>query len=205
MTARRDPTVFVVDDDPALCDALRVLITAEQLSVEIFASAELFLAAYEGDWPGCLILDHRLHGMTGIALLRELARRNYSLPVILLTAHGDVPLAVQALHSGALEFLQKPVRDEVLLERIQAALRIDAQRRLALANRAETLRRLATLSAREREVLDLLVDGRGNKQIAAALSISEKTVEVHRKHVMKKMAVGALVDLVRLILHARRT
>ena len=198
-----DPTVFVVDDDEALCEALQWLLESAALRVEAFHSAEAFLDAYDPQRPGCLVLDLRMRGMNGLDLQARLARDDLALPVIIITGHGDIPLAVRAMKGGAVDFLEKPVDDRVLLERIQMALGRDARNRAVHVQRADILARLATLSHREREVLEQVVAARPSKQIAIALGITEKTVEVHRKHILQKMRVRSSVELVRAVLATR--
>ncbi|MEW6249155.1 MAG: response regulator transcription factor [Planctomycetota bacterium] len=199
----RTPTVFVVDDDQALCESLQWLLESVGLAVRTFPSAEQFLAAYDPADPGCLVLDIRMPGMNGLDLQNRLGGRGITLPVIVITGHGDVPLAVRALRAGAVDFLEKPVHDQLLLQRIRAALERDAATRREQERRSGTAARLAHLTPREREVLELVVAGRANKQIAAELGVTQKTVEVHRKRVMQKMGVRSAVALTRLILEQR--
>lgn len=198
--AEPEPTVFVVDDDDAICESLQWLLEAEGLRVTTFASAEAFLAARRPEQPGCLVLDVRMRGMTGLELQARLAQLGDHMPVIVVTGHGDVPMAVRAVRAGALDFLEKPVNNDVLLARVRGALAMDAQRRQANAGRQAVQSRLDALTAREREVLELVVAGRANKQIAAALGIHEKTVEVHRRHLFQKLRVHSTVELVRLVM-----
>ena len=194
-----EPKVFVVDDDDALCDALREFLEAQGLPVEAYNSAEAFLAAGGPARPGCLVLDVRMRGMSGIELQGRLAADGFALPVIVITGHGDVPMAIRAVRNGAVDFLEKPVPDQLLLERIRHALALDAQRRLAAEERNAAAARLGTLTPRERQVMDHVLAGESNKQIAAALGISVKTVEAHRKRVMQKMGVHCVVDLMRAV------
>jgi RNA polymerase sigma factor (sigma-70 family) len=191
------PTVFVVDDDEELCDGLRWLLESEDLSVQTHNSAEAFLDAYDPRCPGCLVLDVRMGGMSGLELQAKLAEQGLSTPVIILTGHADVPMAVQATKAGAVEFLQKPADDQVLLDSIQRAIELDAQDRERQAANAEFAARMELLTPREREVMELVVAGKANKQIAAEFGVCIKTVEVHRKRVMKKLQVMSTVDLVR--------
>jgi two-component system response regulator FixJ len=202
---KREPTVFVVDDDADLCEALRWLLESDGLKVETYTSAQSFLEAYHPDGPGVVVLDVRMRGMDGLELQEYLVAHGFDIPVLILTGHGDVPVAVRALKAGALEFLQKPVDDQILLDCIYKALRIDAENRRKRAAKELVLARLATLTRREREVMDLVVTGKANKQIAELLCVSEKTVEVHRKHVMKKMRADSVVELVRTVLPLRGT
>ncbi len=191
-----EPTVFIVDDDDAVRRFLTGLIQSIDLKVEAYASAKDFLDAYEPNRPGCLLLDVRMPGMSGLELQRELAERSIDLQVVILTGHGNVPVAVQAMKAGAVDFIEKPFNNELLLDRIQTAvaqsLRSDSERE----KHGETLRRLDTLTPRERQVLDLVVTGETNKSIAHRLKISEKTVEIHRAKVMRKMRARSLASLV---------
>jgi len=195
-----DPTVFVVDDDADLCEALRWLLESDGFKVETHTSAQGFLEAYRPDRPGVLALDVRMPGMDGLELQKDLVARGFDIPVLILTGHGDVPMAVRALKTGALEFLQKPVNDQALLDCVHRALRIDAENRRKRVAKEVILARLTALTTRERQVMDLVVAGKANKQIAELLRVSEKTVEVHRKHVMNKMHAGSVVELVRIAL-----
>ena len=178
-------TVFVVDDDDAVRRLIQSLVNSVGLPAELYTSAEQFLSACDPQRPGCLVTDVRMPGMSGLDLQQALARRGISLPVIMVTAYADVPLAVQAMKSHAVDVMQKPFRNQELLDRIQQALRADAERRRQDSCRAESAARLSLLSEREREVLDLVVAGLPNKQIAHRLHLSEKTVEAHRGKVMR--------------------
>ena len=195
-----DPTVFVVDDDADLCEALRWLLESDGLKVETHTSARSFLEAYHPDGSGALVLDVRMPGMEGLELQKDLVARGFDIPVLILTGHGDVPMAVRALKAGALEFLQKPVNDQALLDCVHRALRIDAENRRKRVAKEVILARLTALTTRERQVMDLVVAGNANKQIAELLRVSEKTVEVHRKHVMEKTRADSVVELVRIVL-----
>jgi len=192
-----EPTVFVVDDDRAMRDSLRWLLESVGLSVRTYATAAAFLHEYEPSQPGCLVLDIRMPGMSGLDLQAELLRRGAGLPTIVVTGHAEVPMAVRAVKAGAVDFIEKPFSDQLLLDRVRQALEIDRQSREVRTRREEARRRLASLSAREREVLGLVVAGKANKEIAAALGLSPKTVEVHRAHVMSKMAADSLAELIR--------
>jgi len=196
-------TVFVVDDNVGVRKSVRALLESAGLSVETYASGEDFLAAYDPTRAGCLVLDVRLRHASGLDLQDELRRRKAVLPVIVLTGHGNVPTSVRALKAGAIDFLQKPVPPAVLLERIRAALEIDRQARTAITERAPVIRRLARLTPREREVLELLVKGYSSKEIAATLHVSVRTVEGHRRMVLSKMQVSSATQLVRIVLSAR--
>jgi two-component system, LuxR family, response regulator FixJ len=193
-----EPTVFVVDDDEAVRESLRWLVRSVGLAVQAFATAEDFLEAVTPDRPGCLVLDVRMPGMSGLELQQQLATRGVPLPIIMLTGYGDVPTAVRALTRGALDFIEKPFSRQLLLDRIRHAVVIDANARRLEADRAEVASRAATLTPREREVLRMVVGGSTNKLMAANLGICEKTIEVHRAHVMRKMRAGSLPELVRL-------
>lgn len=197
------PTVFVVDDDDAVRDALALLFRSVGLQAEVFASAPAFLAAHDAARPGCLVLDIRMAGMSGLELQRELISHGSILPVIFVTGHGDVTMAVQALQDGAVDFVQKPFRDQDLLDKVQHAIELDARSRADLARRAEILERIRALTAREREVMERVVEGNPNKAIAYDLGISERTVEVHRARVMEKMQASSLPHLVRMVLTSR--
>lgn len=194
-----EPTVFVVDDDEDFCEALRWLLESDGLAVEAHHSAESYLESFDPRRPGVLLLDVRMASMSGLELHRILIERGFGIPVIFLTGHGDVPMAVESVKRGAVDFLQKPVRDQVLIDRIRAAIDIDTRRRAAAEAQQEIRDRFATLTPREREVMKLIVAGHPNKRIAAMLCVSEKTIEVHRKHVMSKMGVHSAVELVRVV------
>ena len=194
-----DGVVYVVDEDAAVRDGLKWLIESVELQVAPCPSAQAFLEAYDRSRPGCLVLDVRLRGMSGLDLQAELARRDISIPTIVVTGHGDVPMAVEAMQAGAVDFIQKPFRDQDLLDAIAQSL---AQARAAQQARAATRAvraRFETLTPREREVLALMVQGLRNKQSADRLGISEVTVKVHRHHVMEKMGARSLPMLVDLV------
>jgi two-component system response regulator FixJ len=194
------PTVFVVDDDSAVRDALRFLMRSVGLTVETFSSAAEFLDAYRDDRAGCLVLDIRMPGMTGLELQDKLIERRSILPIIFITGHGDVPMAVEAMQAGAMDFIQKPFRDQDLLDRIHQAIDKDAKTRQSLGELAAIRMRLASLTPREREVMDLVVHGKANKVIAGDLDLSQRTVEIHRARVMEKMEASSLAHLVRMVL-----
>jgi len=193
-------TVFVVDDNVAVRTALRALLESSGLAVETYASGEEFLAAYDPARPGCLVLDVRLRRSSGLDLQDELRRRKATLPIIVLTGHGNVPLSVRALKAGAVDFLQKPTPPKVLLERIHAALESDRRARAASTERGAMMERLARLTPRERQVMQLLIAGNTSKEIAAAMSVSVRTVEGHRRSVLTKMNVSSAAQLVRSVL-----
>jgi FixJ family two-component response regulator len=196
------PKVFVVDNDPATRESLAWLLESASLPVAAFETAEAFLAACTPDQPGCLVLDLRLPGMSGVVLQEELARVGIKLPIIMITGYADVPTAVRVLKRGAFDFLEKPLADDVLLDRIRDAITWDAQRRRARAARELLIARLACLTAREREIFDQIVHGKANKVVAIEFGISEKTVEAHRARVMHKLGAGSLAELVRMDLAA---
>jgi two-component system response regulator FixJ len=198
------PRVFVIDDDAVVRNSMRWLLESVDLEVETFGSAEAFLDRFEPGLLGCVVLDVRMPGMGGIPLLERLAGRDPDLPIVVVTGHGDVPMAVRAMKLGALDFIQKPFNDQDLLEVVQEALERNAATRRNAAERAAATRRLETLTGREREVLDHLVEGQSNKTIAIDLGISERTVETHRKRVMEKMDVRSLAELVRTVLAVKR-
>jgi len=191
-------TVFVVDDDPSMRDSLRWLIESIGLNVEAFANADAFLEHFTGDVPGCLVLDVRMPGTSGMELLDTLKARGVELPIIMISGHGDVPMAVQALKHGALDFLEKPFRDQELLEQIGRAIEVDQPRRKKAESVSGIQTRLEKLTPREREVMELVVAGYANKQVAAKLGLSEKTIEVHRSRVMSKMRAKTLPCLVKM-------
>lgn len=194
------PTIFIVDDDAAVRDALKLLLRSVGQAVETFGSAQEFLDAYSEDRPGCLVLDIRMPGMSGLELQQKLNEKHSILPIIFITGHGDVPMAVEAMQAGAVDFIQKPFRDQDLIDRINQALEKDAANRSALGERNDIRRRLETLTPREREVLDLVVHGKANKVIAGDLKLSQRTVEIHRARVMEKMQASSLAHLVRMVL-----
>ncbi len=192
------PTVFLVDDDEAVRDALGGLIEAAGLVVEAYASADAFLDAYRPERPGCLLLDVRMPDMSGLELQEHLAAREVRIPIIFLTGHGDIPMSVRALKAGAEDFLEKPVDDNLLLERVNAAIAMDADARRKMVERLVVVNRYYRLTAREREVMALVVKGNSNKEIARNLNISHRTVDIHRARVMKKMDAVSLPALVTL-------
>jgi len=190
--------VFVVDDDAAIRNSLRRLITSVGSTVEVFPSARAFLEARRPDAPGCLVLDVRLPGLSGLDLQRELAATDAELPIVFLTGHGDIPMSVHAMKAGAVEFLTKPFRAQELLDAIRSAIERDRTMRAERQERTELRRRYASLTPRERDVLERIVAGLLNKQIAGELGTSEATVKEQRGHVMAKMQAGSVADLVRL-------
>lgn len=191
-------TVYVVDDDQSIRRAMEMLMKSVGLDYEIFASADAFLADYTNDRAGCLVLDIRMPGLGGLELQERLATLGSTLPIIFITGHGDVPMAVEAMQKGAVDFIQKPFRDQELLDRIRDALQTDRQRRSRRAEREDIYARIQSLTKREREVFELVVTGKQNKVIAYDLGVSQRTVEIHRARVMEKMQARSLADLVRM-------
>jgi two-component system, LuxR family, response regulator FixJ len=196
------PTVFVVDDDEAVRGSMKLLLKTLDLPAQAFASAQEFLATFDKRRSGCLVLDIRMPGMSGLELQEELNARGGMLPIIFITGHGDVPMAVEAMQRGAMDFLQKPFRDQDLLDRITKALEKDRAGRELLGNRERIRAHIATLTPREREVMVLVTQGKANKVIAADLDLSQRTVEIHRAHVMEKMGANSLAHLVRMVIEA---
>ncbi|MBV6425034.1 MAG: Transcriptional regulatory protein FixJ [Steroidobacteraceae bacterium] len=192
-----DATVFVVDDDAAIRDALSLLISLRGLRAQVFASAESFLDTYRDAWRGCLLVDLQMPGMSGLELQAELNARGITLPVIVLTAHGDVATTRAALKNGAVDFLEKPVDDAVLMDVLGNAIRLDAERHDTAHARAAAAERLARLTPRERDVLRLLAQGRQLREIAQQLEISPRTVEVYKARMMEKLGCRTLADVVR--------
>lgn len=198
--ATSEPTVFVVDDDESVRRMVTRLLRSVGLGATAFASAEEFLDGYDPCQPGCLVLDVRMSGMSGLELRDKLVSKKISLPIIFVTGHGDVPMAVQCIQAGAVDFIEKPFREQALLDRIRQAIERDAWHREQEARHADVQNRLAHLTEKEREVLKLVVAGKANKQSAAELGVSIKAIEAHRARVMGKMDAGSAVELVRLVL-----
>ena len=196
-------TVFVVDDDQAMRGSLQWLIESVCMRVETFDSAQTFLDSYYPGRAGCLLLDVRMPGMSGLELQAYLARHEIRIPVIIITGHGDVSMAVKSMKVGAVDFIEKPFDDEELLHSIRNALRHEEKQRELRARRADIAARLAELTPREHEVMSMVTDGKANREIAAALGVSSKTVEVHRARVMDKMRADSLAELVRMSMLAR--
>jgi two-component system response regulator FixJ len=191
-------TIFVVDDEPAVRDSLQVLLGTYGFAVETYATAASFLDRADAHRPGCLVADVRMPGMTGIELQRELTRRGNAMPVIVITGHGDVPMAVDALKAGAMDFLEKPLNDEALVRSIRAALERDERSRVEGQEMSRLGERMARLTGREREVMMLIVDGLANNAVAEKLGISARTVEHYRANIMQKMEASSFAELVRM-------
>jgi FixJ family two-component response regulator len=196
----RNPTVYIVDDDPDMRDSLGWLMKTVGLNVEVFPSAREFLEGFAPGGPGCLIFDVRMPGRSGLDLYEELVARGEGTPVIFITAYGDVPMAIRAMKSGAVEFVEKPFNRQVLLDRVQRAINADSARLRAQGEREAIRQRFERLTDKEREVLDLLKEGQPNKAISAALTITPRAVEMRRASLMKKLEVRTLADLLRLSL-----
>lgn len=199
MNGAEEATVFIVDDDAGMCAAIQGLLRSAGLRSEAYRSPQDFLRKERADVPGCLVLDMQLPELTGLEVQRALADAGVDLPTIFVTGHGDIRTTVEAMKAGAMEFLTKPFSDEELLGAIQQALARDRSARVRRGEAAEVRRRFATLTARERDVLALVVAGRLNKQIAAELGTSEITVKVHRGRLMRKMGVGSVAELVQMV------
>jgi len=195
--AKNDPIIFVVDDDQAVRLSTEMLIRSMGLRVEAFESASEFLEDFDPQQPGCVILDIRMPGMSGLELQEHLNQVGAAIPVIFVTGHGDVPMAVRAMKLGAVDFIQKPFRDQELIDRVHSALDLDAKDRKEHKTRQKIQERVDLLTSREREVMHLVVEGQANKEIAYDLGLSPRTVEIHRSRVMSKMEASSLPDLVR--------
>ena len=200
MSAYPEITVFIVDDDAAFRDSLCWLLESAGHRVAAYPAAAAFLAAHDPHQPGCLVLDIRMPGMNGLELQDELQRRVIGIPIIFVTGHGDVPMAVSAIKKGAAEFIEKPFNDQTFLRLVEKALKLDAAQRREQARRMSVAARLDKLTAREREIMQFVIAGKMNKTIADELCISIKTVEAHRAKVMQKMGVGSVAKLVQIVL-----
>jgi len=198
-----EPRVFIVDDDPGVLDSLAFLLRTVGLRTETFGSAQEFIARGDVRAPGCLLLDVRMPMMSGLELQEKLQAIGSTLPVIFLSAHGDIPMAVKAVKSGAMDFVQKPFRDQELIDKIQSALEYDRRARASAAATSDAAARFGSLTPRERQVLEAVVAGKANKVIAADLGVSQRTVEIHRAHVMRKMQADSVARLVQMALRAR--
>jgi RNA polymerase sigma factor (sigma-70 family) len=197
------PIVYVVDDDQAVRRSLTWLIESVGLKVQTFGSAQEVMDQMDPERVGCMVIDVRMPGSSGLELQQWLREKRMQIPVIIITGHADVPMAVRAMKSGAVDFVEKPFSDQVLLDRIQEALAQDRRNRMAKAESGEVEACLASLTPRERQVMDLVVEGRANRQVAQELGLSEKTVEAHRAHMMTKMRVNSVAELVRAVMIAR--
>ncbi len=200
---KSDPIVFIVDDDPDVCESLELLCTTVGLKTSCHTSAAAFLEAYDATQPGCLVLDVRMPGMSGLELQEQLASQAIRIPIIIITGHGEVPMAVRAMRNGAFDFIEKPFGDQTLLDRIQRAVQQDTRDRIKWEAQADVAARIARLTPRENEVMELVGGGMGNKDVAGKLGLSVKTVEVHRAAVMKKLRAENAAGLVRLVLGAQ--
>lgn len=193
-----EPAVFVVDDDISVRDALKNLLRSVGLKVETFGSAQEFFSSKRASIPACLVLDVRLPGLGGLDMQRQLAEANSEIPIVFITAHGDIPMSVRAMKAGAVEFLPKPFRDQDLLDAVQQAIDRDRQARRVRSDTAELKERHESLTARERQVLEFVVRGLANKEIAARIGISEPTVKLHRGRLIHKMRAESLADLIKM-------
>jgi FixJ family two-component response regulator len=200
---RAETTVFIVDDDDAVRDGLGMLMKSVGLAAECYASATEFLDVYDAERAGCLVLDVRMPGLSGIDLQDRLAAMHSILPIIFITAHGDVPMAVHAMQAGAVDFIQKPFSDQALLDRVQQAIKRDRDNRELLHRREEIRARIDSLTPREKQVMEMVADGKANKVIAIDLGVSERTVEIHRARVMQKTGAESLAHLVRMVIQAK--
>ncbi len=196
MSETEQQTVFIVDDDPGVRDSITELVESVGLRAESHASGQAFLDAFRPERPGCLVLDVRMAGMSGLVLQEKLGELGLRIPVIVITGHGDVPLAVRAMKAGAVDFIQKPYRDQLLLDSINNALSLDAAARESSAGKEDVDAGIASLTEREREVLDKLLEGGASKEIARELGISPRTVETHRQNLLRKLAAGSVKELI---------
>jgi len=197
-----EPIVFVVDDDEAVRESLRDLISSAGLGVRTLESGQAFLDQYRNE-PGCLVLDIRMRDLSGLQLQKVLNERGVAIPIIFITGHGDIPMAVEAMREGAIDFIEKPFREQVLLDRIQQAIGMDARRRNEAAQRNDVAARYQLLTPKERQVMKLLVQGKPIKTVAAELNLSAKTVHFHRANILEKMRADTLAELTRLALMNR--
>jgi RNA polymerase sigma factor (sigma-70 family) len=199
-----EQTVFIVEDDAAVRDSLGLLLGLQGFRTQAFSCAEDFLRVYQPSWAGCLLLDVKMPGMSGLELQESLRQQSVALPIIIMTAHGDIATVRTALRSGAVDFLEKPVGPDALLGAVRTALDVDAARRRAAQDAEDTRQRLSVLTARERQVMELVAKGCHNREIATTLGISPRTVEVHKARVMEKLQVQSVPELVRIVLRAPR-
>ncbi len=198
--SEKNATIFIVDDDEAIRDSLDVLLKTVDLSTTTFSSGDEFLEAYDPGWEGCILLDIRMPGTSGMEVQKRLAESGCSIPIIFITGHGDIPMAVEAMHIGAFDFIQKPFRDQDLLDRIDQALTISDEQEQQSARKKTVQNQFQTLTPREQEVMQFVVHGSANKVIAMDLGVSQRTVEIHRARVMEKMQARSLAELVRMAL-----
>lgn len=200
--ASSEATVFIVDDDEAVRDSLGLLLRSVGYRARCYASAKDFLKAFDARDYGCLVLDIRMPGMTGLELQKHLAEIGCNIPIVFITGHGDIPMAVEAVRQGAVDFLQKPFQDQELVDRINDAMKLAAEQREGELERLEILDRIESLTAREKQVMGQVVLGKANKVIAGDLGVSQRTVEIHRARVMEKMQANSLAHLVRMVMVA---
>lgn len=201
--AEPKPIVFVVDDDQGVRESVTILMRSIGVASETFASADEFLGKFDPDKPGCLILDVRMPGMNGLELQERLVSLGSTLPIIFVSAHGDIPIAVEAIKAGASDFVQKPFRDQKLIDKVQEAFAENARVRRKLWDSKRIAERIASLTPREQEVMEMVVDGKANKVIAIDLGLSQRTVEVHRARVMSKMEADSVPQLVQMVMRVR--
>jgi RNA polymerase sigma factor (sigma-70 family) len=198
--SEKNATIFIVDDDEAIRDSLDVLLKTVDLNTTTFSSGDEFLEAYDPGWEGCILLDIRMPGTSGMEVQKRLAESGCSIPIIFITGHGDIPMAVEAMHIGAFDFIQKPFRDQDLLDRIDQALTTSDEQEQQSARKKTVQNQFQTLTPREQEVMQFVVHGSANKVIAMDLGVSQRTVEIHRARVMEKMQARSLAELVRMAL-----
>ncbi|MGI9342025.1 MAG: response regulator transcription factor [Gammaproteobacteria bacterium] len=196
--SEQSESVFIVDDDAAVRDSLSLLLKSVGIKASAYASGDEFLDAYQPDWAGCILLDIRMPGISGMEVQRRLVERDCTLPIIFITGHGDIPMAVEAMHLGAHDFVQKPFHDQELLDRIQVALNANREQQDDIELKRSVKERFDSLTPRESEVMSAVVKGHANKVIAMDLDLSQRTVEIHRARVMEKMQVRSLAELVKL-------
>jgi FixJ family two-component response regulator len=197
-----NPTVYIVDDDPAVCRSTAMMLQAHGLESKAFGTADEFLRAFDPAFPGCLLLDLRMPGMTGEELLRSLRQGGVNIPVVIVTGHGDVPAAVRAMRLGLVDFLQKPVDHDMLISTVRQAIAQDASRRVEEAGRREEQERINRLTPRERELMGFLAKGQTSKEIASALGVSVKTVDNHRAHLLSKLSASNVAELAAIAVRA---
>ena len=198
--SEKNTIIFIVDDDEAIRDSLAVLLKTVDLNTATFSSGDEFLEAYDPGWEGCILLDIRMPGTSGMEVQKRLAESGCSIPIIFITGHGDIPMAVEAMHIGAFDFIQKPFRDQDLLDRIDQALTTSDEQEQQSARKKKAQNQFQTLTPREQEVMQFVVHGSANKVIAMDLGVSQRTVEIHRARVMEKMQARSLAELVRMSL-----